>query len=219
MKVPFEVLSYYEESKKEKAKIFFLSEGENSERYFYKRLFENASYGFNKPSGFILKEIRKTELDKGVSDGLALVRKAIEWCDITNNRFDKDIDRILVTFDLDRLSKDDIIELIKIKRPYILYGFSNPKFEIVQLLSLLSDLSVLEKDYYYQGFPNRVLENAFSSLTHVNSKNPKSGEVVASRYKTLMQHRDYDEVDILLAKDKFCTNVLNILEQLEKGTL
>lgn len=213
---PFELFNYYAEEKDEKCIIYFLSEGANSERLFYEYLFYSRINGFIRPDGVLLKEIRKTEFDQGLSDGLALVKKAIEWCNDSKNNFDKTKDAIVITFDLDRFSKEDIDELVRIKEPYILYAFSNPKFELVQLLSLMDDLSKLEEEYYDLGTPNNILENAFSSLTHTNSKTRKSGNVVASNYNQLMKHRAYDESDISKAKDKFCTNVLNVLDIIQK---
>lgn len=211
---PFAVVSYYESKKEEKIKIFFLSEGQKSERFFYKCLFENESYGFIKPNDILFKEIKKLDADEGLSNGLILVKRAIEWCDNEENRFDKSKDKVVVTFDLDALSDLNIEELIKIKKPYIIYAFSNPKFEIVQLLSLTEDLSPIEFEYKQNDFPNMVLENKFSSLSHANSKTNRSGRFVASRYRELMKHRKYDERDIRKAKDKFCTNVLNVLDDI-----
>lgn len=211
---PFTVVSYYESKKEEKRKIFFLSEGQKSERFFYKCLFENESYGFIKPDDVLFKEIKKLDADEGLSNGLILVKRAIEWCNNDENHFDKSKDKVVVTFDLDALSDLDIEELTRIQNPHILYAFSNPKFEIVQLLSLTDDLSSIESEYNQHAFPNRVLENNFSSLSHANSKTNRSGRFVASRYRELMKHRKYDERDIRKAKDKFCTNVLNVLDDI-----
>ena len=213
---PFEVFTFNLEKKEEKIKIFFLSEGTNSERYFYKHLFSNPAYGFVIPDNIILNEVKKTDIDKGLSDGLALVKKAIEWCNDPGNSFDKNRDKMVVTFDLDRLSNENIAELISLKEPYLFYGFSNPKFEVVQLLSCIEDLTEVEEKYNSSSFPNTILENMFSSLTHVSSKNKNSGLCVAKNYKSLIEHRKYDESNIELAKGKFCTNVLNILEIISK---
>ena len=213
---PFDVVSYYESSKEEKYKVFFLSEGQKSEKYFYKHLFQNESYGFEKPDDAIFKEIKKLDSDAGISNGLTLVKKALAWCNNEENRFDKEKDKVVVTFDLDCLSSRDINLLLKIQEPYIIYAFSNPKFELVQLLSITDDLSSLEKEYNGRPKPNNVLENMFSSLTHCNSKTSKSGKIVAENYLELMKHRKYDENDIKIAKTKFCTNVLNILDNLSK---
>ena len=213
---PFDVASYYESKKEEKLKIFFLSEGQKSERYFYKYLFEDESYGFIKPDGVILKEIKKLGSDEGLSNGLKLVKRAIIWCNDDENHFDKNKDKVVVTFDLDTLTNEDIEELKTIREPYILYAFSNPKFEIVQLLALMEDLSLIESKYRKCSFPNKVLENEFSSFSHANSKTNKSGKFVASRYVELIKHRKYDEDDISKAKDKFCTNVLNVLDYILK---
>ena len=214
---PFAVASYYEFKKEEKRKIFFLSEGQKSERFFYKYLFENESYGFVKPDEVLLKEIKKLDADEGLSNGLVLAKRAIEWCDNDDNHFDKSKDKVVVSFDLDALSEKDVEELIEMQKPYILYAFSNPKFEIVQLLSMMEDLSPIEIEYNQCVFPNRVLENKFSSLSHINSKTNKSGKFVASRYNELIKHRKYDECDISKAKEKFCTNILNILDDISNN--
>ena len=154
--------------------------------------------------------------DAGVSNGLTLVKKALEWCDNENNCFDQERDIMVVTFDLDSLSERDIEYLIEIQTPYILYAFSNPKFEIVQLLSLIDDLSQLEKNYYKCAQPNNILENHFSMITHCNSKSKRSGKIVAENYLKLIKNRKYDESDIKKAKGRFCTNLLNILDSLSK---
>ena len=99
------------------------------------------------PDDVLLKEIKKEKADEGVSNGVELVRRALAWCDNEENHFDKNKDRVVVSFDLDCLSENDIKLLIDLKTPFLLYGFSNPKFEVVQLLSLIDDLSSLEEKY------------------------------------------------------------------------
>lgn len=211
---PFEITSYYADSINEKIKVLFLSEGIVSEKYFYQHLFSDKSNGFANNETYILKELTKVGAYEGITEPLLLTKKAIEWCNDPSNNFDINRDRIIITFDLDKLNEKDIIELANIKTQFIIYAFTNPKFELVQLLAFIDDLSDLEEKYKNAGFPNKVLEKAFSNITHVNSKSRRSGKIVADNYKVLLSNHNYDEDDILKAKDNFCTSVTVLLNKI-----
>lgn len=215
---PFEIKQYYpEETEHENMFLYFASEGTNSEQSFCDYLFLNGS-GFVKPSKYTLGYIVKKGAEKGLSDPIALVKYVVWWVE-NNQDFDSNNSKIIIFFDLDNQSKANIEKLIRLKKDYMIYAFSNPKFEIVQLLSIYPDLTVFEKQYNKCGFPNKILERAFSSASHHNSKKRASGEYVAKRINDLLSHRNYDEREISLAKDKFCTNVINVLDDIKNANI
>lgn len=215
---PFEIKQYYpEETEHENMFLYFASEGTNSEQSFCDYLFRNGS-NFVKPSKYTLGYIVKKGAEKGLSNPIALVKYVIQWVE-NNQDFDSNHSKIIIFFDLDNQSKANIEELIRLKKDYMIYAFSNPKFEVVQLLSIYSDLTTYENKYNEKSFPNKVLENAFSSASRHNSKKRASGEYVAKRINDLLSHRNYDESEILLAKDKFCTNVINVLDDIKNENI
>lgn len=216
---PFEIQQQYiENSLDENIKLFFLNEGKRTEIAFYKKLFsKEVNFELNK--SILVHIMNKTGKDEGLSDPLAMVDKAIEWAKINNDSiFDISKDKIVITFDLDVLDKNRLDKLINKKTDYLIYVYSNPKFELPLLMSTGCNLKELEKQYYQEQFPNNILEKKFSELTHHNSKTTQAGIYGAENYKEIIKNKNYDS-NLLVIKDSFFTNINFLLKALSNCEL
>ena len=214
---PFEIIDFYKvNSLSEKKSVYFLCEGQNSEKYFIRHLITQTPTGLILKNKYILKEIKKTGKESGLTHPISLVQYALDWASNKDNNFDPSNSAIIVFFDTDVLSAKDIQTLLSMKTDYIEYAFTNPKFEVFQLMSVLDDLSEIESKYMANPLGNKVLENEFSSRSHINSKNKNSGKFVADKIDKILANDKYDESDILLSKNRFCTSVSLILNDLLK---
>ena len=120
---PFEIIDFYDENTLvEKKSVYFLSEGKNSEKFFLRSLINQTPFGLHLKNNYILKEINKTGKESGLSNPIALVKYALEWTNDQNNSFDKTNSKIVVFFDCDVLSDEDIRTLESLKCDYIVYA-------------------------------------------------------------------------------------------------
>lgn len=121
-------------SKADARKIYYLLEGNVTEPSFFDNLFEHTNF-------IDTKEIRiikcdKTDNDKGATNCLSMIKLAKNYLENTKD-FKKDYDKVLIVFDLDvykgRLS--ELTQIVK-KEKDIIFGFSNPSFELFLLMCL-----------------------------------------------------------------------------------
>ena len=208
---------YEDETINDRTIVEFLSEGTMTEVGFYSQLFSKGS-PLKPHNTLTFKEAKKTGNDKGVSDPITLVNLAKREID-NNHDFDKNKDKIIITFDLDRVEDDNRLnELKSLKEPYIIYCFTNPKFEMYMLLTLLDDLSDLEREYYEKGFPNNILERNFSNIAHHNSKTKGAGIFVAKNVQHALAISKYDSNRLSL-NNSFFTNVNLLINAIIDGSI
>ena len=211
---PFKIeQQYIEDSLDENIKLFFLNEGKCTEIGFYKKLFSK-EVNFELDSTILVNIMKKTGKEEGLSDPIKMIDKAIEWAkENDGEEFDISKDKIVITFDLDVFDDDKLQKIIDKKTAYLIYVYSNPKFELPLLMATDSDLASLEQQYYMEKIPNKVLENAFSKVTHINSKTRKAGAYAATNYNKIISNKTYDKNTIELT-DKFYTNINYLLRSL-----
>ena len=213
----FPLCSYYEENTLEEGiNVVFLSEGNVSEKLFYKTLFCKGGK-FADIDGYNFKEMKKTDFDVGITEPVLLVKKGKEKFESDPN-IDISRDKLVVTFDLDKLTEKDIEKLIDEKTNYLIYGFTNPKFELVQLISAKAPIKGLEKSYYKAGFPNELLEDAYSVVAGKNSKGKPGAKFAAKNVCNILANFDYDSNDIRI-EDKFFSSVPMILRAINEKKL
>ena len=159
-------------SKPDARKIYYLLEGKVTEPSFFDQLFENTNF-------LDTKEIRivkcdKTEDDRGASNCLSMVELTKKY--LKNKKDFKN------GYDMDVYKKDlsKIIEIVK-KEKDILFGFSNPSFELLLLMCIDKDFiknldsktreKIIANEYVNK---NRFIYYLIKKEYKFDSKNKKS---------------------------------------------
>lgn len=117
-------------------KYYFICEGQNTEKYYFKRLIDLRKQLNISPFIDIIF-LEKTGKDIGSSNPKSLIALADDFIKKNKNKFDVNFDKIILVFDLD-IYENDNEEFQKIiydtrKKGYML-AVTNPSFELFLLL-------------------------------------------------------------------------------------
>jgi len=117
-------------------KYYFICEGQNTEKYYFKRLIDLRKQLNISPFIDIIF-LEKTGKDIGSSSPKSLIALADDFIKKNKNKFDVNFDKIILVFDLD-IYENDNEEFQKIiydtnKKGYML-AVTNPSFELFLLL-------------------------------------------------------------------------------------
>ena len=188
-------------------KYFIICEGANTETFYFTNLIDNKrELGFRSTVDIILME--KTGEHKNLSYAKSLVK------------FETDV--IIVIFDLDIFNAKvkDIDEIFKEEDDHLIFGFTNPEFELFLLLHI--------KDSYNQVIkPNeeiilnnqrignkRPCEYYLWQQTNMNSKkNPLIGDLSKELLMAIEQEK-YLNQDKEMCLEKISSNIGQILEKI-----
>ena len=166
-------------SKPDSRILYYLTDGTLTEVRFFDELFNSTNFVSNKDIRIVKCE--KTGDDEGVSNGLGLIKLAKKYIE-SNPSFRKGYDKVLVVFDLDvyKNNLNDIINAIHNEKD-ILFGYTNPSFELVLLLCLdknfISNLSeakrknIIENEFIGN---DRYIYHLIKKEYHFDSKNRSS---------------------------------------------
>lgn len=117
-------------------KIYFLSEGYNTEPKFFTTLFNSLVYFQNKNLKFVKCE--KTGTDEGVTDLEGLINIARKYIASEKDKFVPNFDKFIIFFDLDvfKGNIEKVKEIIKREQDNFIFAFTYPAIELFLLMSL-----------------------------------------------------------------------------------
>lgn len=136
--------------------IYYLTEGTVSEMNFFDALFNFTNYFNNK--GVNLIKCEKTGNDEGVSNFNGLIKLAKKYIESSKD-FKIGYDKVLIVFDLDTYINNlqEVIDLIECNKDNIIFGYTNPSFEVLILMCLEEGSLSLLKEYER----NAIIQNEF----------------------------------------------------------
>lgn len=218
---PF-LLSRNESTLEVKKNIYFLLEGKNTEQFYFDGLLNDSDF---KPYDNVsIYSFIKGGSDEGLTQPIKMIEKAISYANDKINKFNKNIDKIYVIFDLDVFKNDNgkISSLKKYRKyKYIKLGYSNPAFELFLLLHLdeaytkyiAKYKSKILSNEYYKG--KRFINYLLSEVTGINPKSNELVSVFAKNYKNaIKEEKSINEILAKAYKNVTC-NVAKLIDELD----
>lgn len=210
---------------------YFLCEGENTERWYFKRLIENQKVLHLNP-GIDVRFLERTEEDLHNSNPRKLLNYANQQIDSIQG-FDKKHDKIVIVFDADIFTlnnkSDELFALIdEMEAQGHIVALTNPSFELFLLLHVPNSITNIIIPKRAQILKNekinkskRYIENLLSNTVKCNSKtNPKIGELCLNLHIAEEQEQKINR-DIKKADVEITCNICKILQDIraERGHL
>ncbi len=205
-------------------RLYFLVEGEKTEKYYLLALFELEE--FHNIQNVDIEFLDKIDEDKHVSHVYKLIEKAVEF----KNQlplFDAKKDRIYIFYDLDVFKSEAQEHISKMKTvmknfPYIKFGYTHPAFE---LFLLLHQSGAYEK--YVIPNRSRILQNAWvdkkryinaltSRVLRINPKKENHYEFLVTSYPTAFENCHHLNHKLENFENELTCNLDNIFEELLK---
>ncbi len=205
-------------------KIYFLMEGEKTEKYYILAIFKLDE--FHNIPNVDIEFLDKIDADKHVSHVYKLVDKAVEF----KSRlplFDNKKDRIYIFYDLDVFREDAYEHIKKMKQimrkyPFIKFGYTHPAFELYLLMHK-------ENAYKKYILPNkgkiinnewvnkkRYINNLTSNVLKINPKKEDHYEFLVPKYLIALENCKNLNHKLEKFKNELTCNLDDIFEELLK---
>ena len=209
-------------------KYFFLSEGANTERFYFEKLIDiKKDIGISNLIELVF--IEKTGQDKDISFPKNLINFAkVKREELINKElFNPDRDIMIVVFNLDIFKgKDDHLkELIKQQSDNLIFGITYLSFELFLLLHLDQSLNnyilpnqeaILENKKIDK---KRPCEHLLWELTGINSKKNQTIGDLAAHIETAVNQEKYINQEFDNCLTTLTSNIGAIIETIKKDCL
>lgn len=205
-------------------RYYIISEGANTEFYYFKGLQKTLQRTVRLHSGIQIFPLEKTDADRNLSDPKKLINFAekIKKEDIS---FDKTIDRMVIVFDADIFQNDDstyneIIRLGERNKENIL-GVTNPSFELFLFLHYQDSYeqiivpnaeNILKNEKNSSG--RRFIDTLFSSYTRMNPKKNKNIDKLSEYVDTAIKQEKKLNQNIYCCSGKLTSNIGKIIQSI-----
>ena len=209
-----------EERIKPYRRYYIISEGANTEVYYFRGLRRSLRIH----AGIEICPLEKTGIDRNLSNPRKLINFAeeIKKEDIS---FDKTIDRMVIVFDADIFENDDqqyseIIQLGEKNKENIL-AVTNPSFELFLLLHYEDSYekiivpnaeAILKNEKSLSG--RRFIDILFSQITHMNPKKNKDIDKLPPKIHLAIEQEKNLNQDIHYCHGKLTSNVGKIIQSI-----
>lgn len=205
-------------------RYYFLCEGENTERWYFKKLIENQKVLHLNP-GIDVCFLERTNGDLHNSNPKKLLAYANQQIDSIQG-FDKEYDKIVIVFDVDiftrRNKSDELFALInEIEEQGHIVALTNPSFELFLLLHVQNSITSIILPQSAQILENkkinkskRYIDKLLSETLKCNpKKNPQIGELCLKLYIAEEQEQKINR-DIKKADIEITSNICKILQDI-----
>lgn len=210
---------------------YFLCEGENTERWYFKKLIENQKVLHLNP-GINVCFLERTEVDLHNSNPRKLLNYANQQVR-SNQGFDKKYDKIVIVFDADiftlKNKSDELFALIdEMEAQGHIVALTNPSFELFLLLHVansVADIILPRRDKILKNIKisksKRYIEKLLSDTVKCNpKKNCQIGELCLKLHIAEEQEQKINR-DIKKADAEITSNICKILQGIraERGNI
>ena len=208
---------------------YFLCEGENTERWYFKKLIENQKV-FHLNPGIDVRFLERTDDGLHNSNPRKLLNYANQLIDSIQG-FDKEYDKIVIVFDADIFTlkdeSDELFALIdEMETQGHIVALTNPSFELFLLLHVpnsVIDIIIPQSDQILKNKKinksKRYVEKLLSDTVKCNpKKNPKIGDLCLKLHIAEEQEQKINR-DIKKADVEITSNICKILQDIraERG--
>ena len=211
-------------------RFFLLCEGTNTEPGFLEKILTNANYLKNGSISFV--KVNKTENDSGVTDLKGLIKLANQIIENKENHFSKKKDKVVLIFDLDQYSSNNIDEiktLIEENKNRIIFVYTNPAIELFLLLCTCENAydkyispnvdKILKNDWVISsdGKRRRFIADLFFTVSGVDSKKATADftEIAGNIQFGINQEKIYLTQNISGSSNKLISNFGIVLEKIK----
>lgn len=204
-------------------KYYFITEGANTEKFYFEKLIdERKRLGFK--DTIDIRFLEKTEDDRNISYPAHLIKFAEKLKRNGEIEFDYKQDKMVIVFDADIFEKkvSNFQELLQERSPNSIYAITNPAFELFLLLHIENsyeeiitpNYSLILENQKVQGktpIYNMLLENTGMNAKH----NPDIGNLALKIDVAIEQEKKINQ-DISDCKGKITSNIAQIISGIKR---
>lgn len=217
--------------KKKRRKLFLLSEGTLTEPYFLQSVLTASPY-LNEQDGIDFYITERSDNDFGVNTLTGMV--SLAYLNIINKkdvRFRKNLDKVVIFFDLDiyRDSIEEVLNIIKTNREHFIFVFTNPAIELFLLLCKTNSYEQIIEPRIKEILKNekdpitnrRYIHQLLIDSLGVDPKNRSTDfTVFSSGLETaIQQEKMFLSKKLVNLSNNLISNFGNVLEHIKNGDI